>query len=133
MVENHLCVLSGFSIRRLTQFQQSLGFQKGIGVPLKPAGVPCEVDQKAVQDLPEIGSRWQVRDSNLADSRQFMTDFIRKIWIFQDSFSSSWAASLKVIALAQGSHLKEPLLGRLLLGLEVSRFDLLIARFGKVR
>ncbi len=75
VVENHLSLLRVFSLDHLSALQQALGIKQGIGVALQAARVPRQVDQQAVQHLPEIGSRRLVLFLHLPQRSQFHTDF----------------------------------------------------------
>ena len=55
VIEDHLRVGGGLALGRLTGLDEALRVEQGIGVALKPAGVPRQVDEQPIENALRIG------------------------------------------------------------------------------
>src|SRR3990172_4389820 len=105
VIQNHLGFPSIFAFGALSQFQQALGFEQGVGVAFQTAGIPRQVDQQSAEDLTRIGpSRTlTVRGSpqfeeTLPSIRREIETFVRPVRVQKRAVISDRLTILKRLA-----------------------------------
>ena len=79
VVDDHLRFQTVPAFRRFAEFDQPRRIQQRIGVALKAAGVPRQIDEQPVQNLLCISARCLIVKVGLADLREMRALFFRKI------------------------------------------------------